>query len=99
MIKLKIVNIKSNTYNLIDKNNNKYSLNLEFVNFEEKPEINDYIFICEKLLDKNYEGYCGFYSFGPLNMDYGKENVLPSDIDSLIIIKNDKKICLKRLYG
>jgi len=99
MIQLKILNIDNHTFDLIDKNKNKYKLNLEFYGILDDPSANDYIFLCEKLLDKNFEGYCGSYSFGPLDEKYGKENVLPNDEDSLVLIKNNKKIFLKRFYG
>jgi len=99
MIKLKIVKIDTYNYCLLDSKKNKYNLILRFYGLEKDVEVNDYIYICEKLLDKSYEGYCGSYSFGQLDDTCGKDNVLPYDDDFLAVKTKDKNILLKRLYG
>ena len=99
MIKLKIIKIDAHNYYLKDSKNNKYSVGLRFYGLENDVEVNDYIFICEKLFDQNYDGYCGIYSFGLLDDQCGKDNVLPYDEDFLAIKTKEKNIILKRLYG
>ena len=65
MKKLLILEIDKYIYTLRDDNNNKYILNLDF--FEVQPSVNDIIYIDEELLNQK-----NFYTFGPLEGEYGK---------------------------
>ena len=83
----------------MDKNNNKYELNLEFNDIEEQPQIGDYIYISAELLNPKYAGYSTSYTFGKLENKYGKENIEIDDIDVIKVKTKKLEIYLKRLYG
>lgn len=99
MIKLEVVKIDNYLYELKDENNVTYNLNLEFLDFEEPLQIGNQISMNSRLLDPEYEEYSTSYTFGNLDNKYGKENLTIDDIDVIKIIKDDKEIYLKRLYG
>ena len=99
MIKLKINNISNYDYELEDMKDNKYTLNLEFLDIEEKPEVEDYISISAELLNPRYAGYSTNYTFGSLDNEYGRKNISPIDIDVIKLEIDSKEILLKRLYG
>ena len=90
MVTLKFVKEKEyNRYNLVDEQNTKYySLVLEFYDMQ-KPTLNSCLQIDERLLDPQYEDYCQPYAFEPTNQkDY-----------CAILIDNDNKTYLRRIYG
>lgn len=99
MIKLEILNINNYEYKLKDEKGNYYNLNLDFLDINKKPEIGDYMYVKEKFLDPNYEGYSTSYTFGSLENEYGKENIVLDDIDVIKIEIDKLEIYLKRLYG
>ena len=99
MVKLKILNISNYDYELEDMKDNKYTLNLEFLDIEEKPEVGDYISISAELLNPRYAGYSTNYTFGSLDNEYGRKNISPIDIDVIKLEIDSKEILLKRLYG
>ena len=99
MVKLKIINISNYDYELEDMKENKYTLNLEFLDIEEKPKVGDYISISEELLNPRYEEYSTNYTFGNLDSEFGREKLLPIDIDVIKLEMDSKEILLKRLYG
>ena len=99
MIKLKIVNKSNYDYELEDMKENKYTLNLEFLDVEEKPKEGDYISISAELLNPRYEGYSTNYTFGKLDNEYGRKDLSPIDIDVIKVEIDKKEILLKRLYG
>ena len=99
MKKIKIIKKDKYIYTLKDNNNKQYTLNLEFIDIDTMPDKNDYIYISEKLLDKNYKEYSNMYTFGPLDSSYGRiiDNENNPDIIRIDIGKNS--IYLKRFYG
>lgn len=99
MIKLEIESINNYIYILKDEKDKKYIFNLEFIGLAESVEVGNYIYINEKLLDSNYEGYSKAYTFGNIDSEYGKLNVSKEDVDVVKVIIDDKEIYLKRLYG
>ena len=99
MIKLKVEKINQYEYELKDENEKKYNLNLEFCDINESLEVEDIVYINEKLLDKKYEGYSTSYTFGNLESKYGKEIKNLNDIDVIKIVKKDDEVYLKRIYG
>ena len=88
MIKTEIISINNYDYILSD-GNNKYNLNLEFYDLDNKVNIGDIIYIPKKLLKNN-----GVYTYGKIN-DNKKENIN----EYLKIISNNKEIYLQRYYG
>ena len=63
---IKILNIQEKnkyTYKLKSNNGEIITLALEFMDIENEPEENDYIYMKEELLDPHYEGYSTFYTF------------------------------------
>lgn len=99
MIKLQIKNMNNYEYELIDDGNNTYKIRLEFYDLGKAININDYIFMSEKLLDPNYEEYSNFYRFGKLNSEYGRKINSEDNIDIIGIKKDDDLIYLQRYYG
>lgn len=99
MIKLEVIKIEDYFYEFKDENNVTYNLNLEFLDLEEPLHIGNQISMNSRLLDPKYEEYSTSYTFGNLDNKYGKENLTIDDIDVIKIIKDDKEIYLKRLYG
>ena len=88
MIKTEIISINNYDYILSD-GNNKYNLNLEFYDLDNKVNIGDIIYIPKKLLKNNV-----VYTYGKIN-DNKKENIN----EYLKIISNNKEIYLQRYYG
>ncbi len=99
MKKLKIINKDNYLYTLEDKDNNRYIFNLEFQEISIMPDINDFIYISKKLLDKNYEEYSNMYTFGPLDSSYGRKINNENNLNIIKLDIKDKIIYLKRLYG
>lgn len=85
LIKLKVIDIDKYNYKLEYKNDILIK-NIEFYS-ENKPDINNYIYISKNVLNENVLSYGKIKYFNNLN-----ENIL-------IIEKNDKKIYLERQYG
>ena len=85
LIKLKVIDIDKYNYKLEYKNDILIK-NIEFYS-ENKPDINNYIYISKNVLNENVLSYGKIKYFNNLN-----ENIL-------IIEKNDKKIYLERYYG
>ena len=78
-----------NTFTLINEDNSKqYSLVLECYNMQ-KPTLNSYLKIDERLLDPHYEDYCQPYAFEPTT-----ENDFCA-----VLIEKDRKVGLRRIYG
>ena len=94
MIRLRIDNVDGYNYFLRDSGNSEYILNIEFYDLEYKPGSNDYIFINEKVLKEN-----NFFNFGPLDNVYGRTISSSDDPDILILVTENKKIYMKRIYG
>lgn len=97
-MKLKIEKIDDNMFVLISENGEIYNLKLKFYDLTNEPNIGDFIYINENLLDPKYKEYSRSYYFGPLNEPYGRD-VKEGDIDFLIVEINGNKINLKRFYG
>ncbi len=95
MEKLMIVKKDNYEYTLKDTDNKEYQFNMEFYNVEKDPEVGDYLFMSEKILQENN----AVLSFDTFESEYGRkiENALDDDIVVLMI--NEEKIYLKRVYG
>lgn len=85
-------------YNYILKNSKEkeYKINIEFYGIENKPKINDVIYINEKML---YEIDNKIVSFGPIDEEYGKNINSNYGEDIICLVIKNKKIYLKRFYG
>lgn len=99
MIKLEIVNRDNYVYVLKSEDGHEYSINLEFVDMEKQLKIGDYIYMKGELLNPGYDGYSTSYTFGGLENEYGKPNVLLEDVDVIKVETDELEIYLKRLYG
>lgn len=99
MKKLKIENKKKYEHILTDEQGKKHIINLEFFDIENKPQIGDYIYINEELLNPKYDGFSTSYTFGNLKNKYGRKDILKEDIDVIKIETDGLEIYLKRLYG
>ena len=98
MKKLEIKEIKGTNYTLREKDK-IYNINLEFYDIEEQLKSKDYIYISEKLLDRNYIEYDTYYRFGKLDSEYGREIREDKEEEIIILTIEDKNIYLKRIFG
>lgn len=92
---MKILKVnKLDKYNYeLSNNNEEYKLNIEFYGISNTDNI-DKIYIHEELLKNN------MLSFGMLDDESGRIIESQDDIDLIIIVMSDeKKYLLKRLYG
>lgn len=96
MIRLKIKEINNSLYVLEDINNNVYELTIYFYDINDKAQVNDYLYMQEKLLSKINHS---IISLGVLDSIYGKVIEEITDEDLVILITNNKNIYLKRYYG
>ena len=96
MIRLKIKEINKSLYVLEDINNNVYELTIYFYDIDNKTQVNDYLYMQEKLLSKINHS---IISLGVLDSMYGKVIEEITDEDLVILITNNKNIYLKRYYG
>lgn len=88
MIKTNIIDIRDIYYYIvIDSDNNKYELNIEFYDIN-KPNVGDIIYSPKRILVNN-----GVYSFGKIK---DTNNTLD---DYIVVVLNGKKIYLQRYYG
>lgn len=94
MRELVIKKIESFIYTLQDKNGKEYMLELEFHDLNEKPNINDNIFIDDNLLKENI-----LLAFGPIGSKYGKEINILEENEIIKLIINGDTIYLQRYYG
>lgn len=96
MIRLRIKEINKSLYVLEDINNNVYELTIYFYDINDKAQVNDYLYMQEKLLSKINHS---IISLGVLDSIYGKVIEEITDEDLVILITNNKNIYLKRYYG
>lgn len=96
MIRLRIKEINNSLYVLEDINNNVYELTIYFYDINDKAQVNDYLYMQEKLLSKINHS---IISLGVLDSMYGKVIEEITDEDLVILITNNKNIYLKRYYG
>ena len=99
MKKMEIVDKRNYVYTFEDEEGKPYNINLDFLDIEKKPEIGEYIFFNEELLNPRYDGYSTSYTFGSLDSKYGKNNISLDDVDVIKFVMEEKEIYLKRLYG
>ena len=95
MIKLVIDNIDGYYYEVHDKENHRYRFHIEFYDLKQKPSIGDYFFVNSKLLNQQNI----MLNFGSITSTYGRKIINEEDPDLFILICNNEKIYLKRLYG
>ncbi len=95
MKKLIITKKDNYEYTLKDMDNNEYQFNIEFYNIKNNPEVGDYLFMSEKILQDNNS----LLSFDVLESEYGRKIENANDDDILILILKEEKIYLKRVYG
>lgn len=98
MKKFKIKSVDDYNY-ILEENDNTYDLNLEFYDIENLPKENDYIYMSEKLLDKHYDEYDTQYCFGALDSEYGRLVHEETQEEVVMLVIDNKKIYLKRLFG
>ena len=99
MKKLKIVEVNDYDYKLKDNDNNIYNFNIEFLDINKLPNINDYIYMNEELLDKKYKEYSTVYTFGELKNKTGRKIENEENLDLIVLEMAGEKFYLKRLYG
>ena len=95
MKKLMIAKKDNYEYVLKDTDNKEYQFNIEFYNVERLPEVGDYLFMSEKMLQENNF----VLSFDVLESEYGRKIENADDDDIVVLMINEEKIYLKRVYG
>ena len=95
MKKLMITKKDNYEYTLKDIDNKEYQFNIEFYNIEKNPEVGDYLYISEKILQENN----AFLNFDSLDSEYGRKIESANDDDIVALIVSGEKIYLKRVYG
>ena len=97
---LTVKEVDNYNYLFIDEKNNKeYKLNIEFVGKDIDLKIKDTIVLSSKLLDEKYEEYSTSYTFGDLDEISGRKVIEENKQDIILVITNNEKHFLKRLYG
>ena len=93
MIKLTVLEINNYIYTL-SSDNAQFTLNIEFVDIEQKVSANDIIYMDEEMIDENI-----VYTFGPLNSIYAATTNLETVKDIIILEANNERLYLQRYYG
>lgn len=99
MIALKVKRKQQAVYFLENEEKREnFELILEFYNVKE-PKVNDYLIIHQDLLDRNNENFTQPYAF-ELCTDKTFDDVKKlSSMGYAILISNNEKFVLKRIYG
>lgn len=94
MKKLIVNKIEGYNYFFSDMNK-EYKINIEFYNTNYIPQVGDYLYITDKILNSINNQ---MISCGPIDSEYGKmiEHI---DDELFVFIHENKKIYLKRYYG
>ena len=95
MKKFTITKINKYNYELTDEKERKYSYNIGFYDIEKKPNVGDYIYMSEKILQENNN----MLNFGSLDSIYGREINDSSSDEVIVLVMNNEKFYLIRLYG
>ena len=93
MQKLVINKIDNYNYELQDKDDNIYNINMEFYDLEKTVQVGDVLYMDEDLLKEK------ILNFGSLNNECGKVITDSSDKDIIVLVINNEKNYLKRIYG
>ncbi len=88
-----IENIEDYNYYLKDKEKNDYKITIMFYDIE-LPKVNDCLIINKELLKEK-----GILNLGLMDDYYGRNIENKKDKDLVILIKDNKEIYLKKLYG
>ena len=93
MQKLVINKIDNYNYELQDKDDNIYNINMEFYDLEKTVQVGDVLYMDEDLLKEK------ILNFGSLNNECGKVITDSSDKDIIVLVINNEKNYIKRIYG
>jgi len=89
-------------YTLEDEVGKKFEIVLYVWDVEPPPQVGDYIWFSDVLLDTKIQGGWEHFTFGNLSEISGR-NINTEDLDTsdeiFVIERNNEKIYLKRLYG
>ena len=91
MIKLLIKSIEPYAYILSD-NTKEYRVHLEFLGLEKKPEVGDYLYLSENMINE-----LNNYTFGLIGGIYAKKKDIKDDI--IKVVGKDYEYYLQRYYG
>ena len=91
MIKLLIKSIEPYAYILSD-NTKEYRVHLEFLGLEKKPEVGDYLYLPENIINEPNN-----YTFGLIGGIYTKKKDIKDDI--IKVVGKDYEYYLQRYYG
>lgn len=94
MIKLVIEDINDFNY-VVSDIDKKYNFMFEFHDVDNNPKVGDYMYVNEGLLREENSFFC----FGKLDSKYGHDIEKIDDKELLVLVIDNKKIYLKRLYG
>ncbi len=90
--------LKFGNYVLKDTKTQKTTSSV-FQFFGVTPSVGDKLLIFDKLLDKNYKGFCQPYTFEAQKSTPTEFDQTENEEDLAVLVHGNKKILLKRLYG
>lgn len=96
MIKLVIKEISGYNYVLVDNDDRKYNVNIEFYGVQNLPMVGDTLYLDEKMLNEIDNN---MVSFGPIDEKYGKDVNSIDDSEVICLVHGNNSVYLKRFYG
>ena len=96
MVRLIIKSILNYNYVLVDNNDRKYNVNIEFYGLQELPVVGDYLYVDETMLNEINNN---MVSFGPIDGKYGKDVISIDDSEVICLVHGNNSVYLKRFYG
>ena len=99
MKKLQIIKKDNYQYLLENTDGERYIFNLEFYDIAKDPDENDYIYMADSLLDRDYQEYNSSYAFGSFGSVYGRD-IRDNDNPDIVVLEiAGERTYLERYYG
>ena len=90
MIRLKIISKDKYDYCLLDNAGKKYNINIDFINTNYIPGVDDYLYLTKEMIEE-----VNIYTFGPLS-----KNINTIDGNDIIKVSSgSEEFFLQRYYG
>ena len=94
MKELLVIEKYKNSYLLIDKDNNKYDLNICVMDVNYEIMVGDVLYIDGSIIRDE-----SVFTFGLLDSEYGRKINNINDKEIVVFKRKDKKYYMKRYYG
>lgn len=96
MVRLIIKSIVNYNFVLVDNDDRKYNVNMEFYGIQNLPIVGDYLYVDEKMLNEINNN---MVSFGQVDEKYGKDVNSIDDSEVICLVHGNNSVYLKRFYG